>query len=298
MLGQNTVVDMTAILAGICLGLYGFSFLLRKKSEGRWLPDPDQKAKHAFEKWCLLYTAVWIFLFGGVVVTQAYEWFEENEYMKFCVGLAVPLLLQPFLYPVEEWKTPLLSRVSFKANVWIAIFSFIGNYWYTHYFYSVLKAKYTFPAHRLNDVPIAMFFATHFYFMTYHTFSNMMLRKIETRYKAGWARTIFFWGVVLAFSYFTAFMESLTISSFPYYSFEDKDMAYKVGSAFYGIYFIVSFPMFYRVDKNASEKYTIYRTIMDAFAAGMIVMCLLDFVRLQLGIELSFTGKFVYLFKP
>jgi hypothetical protein len=75
----------------------------------------------------------------------------------------------------------LSCRYSFKANLWIAIFSFIGNYWYTHYFYSVLGARYTFPSHRLNDVPIALYFATHFYFVTYHTFSNLLLRKIETR---------------------------------------------------------------------------------------------------------------------
>jgi hypothetical protein len=43
-----------------------------------------------------------------------------------------------------------------------------------------------------------------------------------------------------------AFMETLTISAYPDYSFEDRDMAYKLGSAFYGIYFVVSFPMFYR----------------------------------------------------
>ena len=51
-------------------------------------------------------------------------------------------------------------------------------------------------------------------------------------------------------SYSTAFMESLTICGFPYYSFEDRDMAYTLGSAFYGIYFLVSFPMFLRVDEN------------------------------------------------
>ena len=40
-------------------------------------------------------------------------------------------------------------------------------------------------------------------------------------------------------SYAVAFTETLTISGFPYYEFEDRDMAYVVGSAFYGIYFIV-----------------------------------------------------------
>lgn len=50
-------------------------------------------------------------------------------------------------------------------------------------------------------------------------------------------------------AYATAFMETLTICHFPYYSFEDRDMAYTVGSAFYGIYFIVSFPMYFAMDE-------------------------------------------------
>lgn len=167
--------------------------------------------------------------------------------MGLCVTLSLPFLLQPILMPSpSECNIPLFSRYSFKANVWIAIFSFIGNYWYTHYFYSVLQAKYTFSSWRLNDVPIPLFFATHFYFVLYHTLSNMILRKIESRYLPSKARTVFFWAVIFAFSYFTAFMETLTISSFPDYSFADQYMAYTVGSAFYGIYFIVSYPVFYR----------------------------------------------------
>ena len=81
-------------------------------------------------------------------------------------GLALPLALQPFLYPglTREADRPLAQRYALKANVWLAIFGWVGNYWYTHYFYSVLKAEYTFPAHDLNGVPVAMFFATHFYF--------------------------------------------------------------------------------------------------------------------------------------
>lgn len=33
---------------------------------------------------------------------------------------------------------------------------------------------------------------------------------------------------------------------FPYYEFVDRAIMYKVGSLFYAIYFIVSFPMFLR----------------------------------------------------
>lgn len=171
----------------------------------------------------------------------------QYHYMGLCVSLALPFLLQPILAPLDSEKNiPLDMRYSFKANVWLAIFSFIGNYWYTHYFYSVLKAKYHFSSWRLNDVPIPLYFATHFYFMLYHTMSNMLLRKIETRYRAGLPRSVLFWATVFVFSYFTAFMETLSISSFPDYSFEDRYAAYTVGSAFYGIYFLVSYPVFYR----------------------------------------------------
>lgn len=157
-------------------------------------------------------------------------------------------------------------------------------------FYSVLKAKYTMPAHRLNNVPIAMFFATHFYFSTYHTFSNLMLRKVVTSYQKGPLRSLLFVSVVLCFSYFTAFMETLTISAYPDYSFEDQAMAYTVGSAFYGIYFIVSFPGFFffddDIDKKNTKKVTLYDSFLSSCGHGMMIMILLDFVRLYLDIPL------------
>jgi cycloeucalenol cycloisomerase len=148
------------------------------------------------------------------------------------------------------------------------------------------------PAHRLNNVPIAMFLATHFYFSSYHLFSNMLLRKIVTSYQEGTRRTVLFVSVVVVFSYFTAFMETLSISSFPYYSFEDRDMAYTVGSAFYGIYFLVSFPAFFSFDRevdkanNNSAKVTIWDTFVSSCGHGMMILTLLDFVRLYLDIPL------------
>jgi cycloeucalenol cycloisomerase len=221
--------------------------------------------------------------------------------MKLCVSLALPFLLQPLVYPMPaESKLPLFSRYSFKANVWIAIFSFIGNYWYTHYFYNVLTAKYTLPSWRLNDVPIPLYFATHFYFMLYHTLSNMILRKISTRYTPSIQRSIFYGLCIFSFSYFTAFMETLSISSFPDYSFEqDRDVVYTVGSAFYGIYFLVSYPVFFELDETIQKNklpYTVYQTIMEAMGASMIVLCCLDLTRLCLGIPLIITDKLVYLY--
>lgn len=39
-----------------------------------------------------------------------------------------------------------------QANIWIAIFSYIGNYFWTHYFFNLLGAAYTFPSYKLNQV--------------------------------------------------------------------------------------------------------------------------------------------------
>jgi cycloeucalenol cycloisomerase len=35
--------------------------------------------------------------------------------------------------------------------VWIAVFSYIGNYFWTHYFFKLLGAAYTMPAWKLNE---------------------------------------------------------------------------------------------------------------------------------------------------
>lgn len=52
--------------------------------------------------------------------------------------------------------------------------------------------------------------------------------------------------VVLLVAYVTAFMEAFTLENFPYYEHTDRWLMYKYGSAFYALYFIVSFPMFAR----------------------------------------------------
>jgi len=264
---------------------------------GVWLPTTDNAAKREFEVWALGYSLIWIGVFGVVVATSVYKQFTANSYMYLCVSLALPYLLQPVVYPLPAEKNlPLHMRYSFKANLWIAIFSFIGNYWYTHYFYSVLEARYTFPSHRLNNVPIALFFATHFYFVFYHTASNMLLRKVETSYRPGPARRLLFWTVVCSFAYFTAFMESFSISSFEHYSFnKPKSEIYSWGSAFYGIYFLVSYPVFYRLDEKVSSKdkmqpHSLFQTIMEVMGSAMIVLLLLDFCRIAKGVDLNIPG--------
>ena len=271
----TTLVGLTMVMSCV---------VKKKKSESRWMARSPRR--RGTETFFLGYGAFWIVCFGLIVGMKWFLWFDKIHYIIVCVGLSLPLLLQPILAPglTSDSDVTLWSRYSFKANVWIAIFSFIGNYWYTHYFYSVLKAQYTFPSWDFNGVPIAMFFATHFYFTFYHALSNMVIRKIVTSYDYTNTRTIFLATVIVLMSYVTAYMETLTISGFTCYTFKDRGMVYALGSAFYGIYFIVSFPMFFRFD----ERKTLWNSIVESLATGMMVLLLLDFVRVcVVGEDLS-----------
>ena len=93
---------------------------------------------------------------------------------------------------------------------------------------------------------------THFYFCFYHVLGNCVLRRIATSLPATPQRLCFSVLAVLCAAYTTAFMETLTIAAYPCYKFDDFHRSATIGSAFYGIYFIVSFPMFYRLSGGTS----------------------------------------------
>lgn len=218
-----------------------------------------------------------------------------DKWGYLAIGLTVglpPAILPIFLQPKTERAKPWHQRHWVKANVWIAIFSFIGNYFWTHYFYGVLGASYTFPAHMLNEVtsqlfsvelrngfatqntlfsknllhlisrressdyelsisstnvllaqklarakqheekssqyaitlqvPITLYFMTHAYFLFYHTLANLCLRRVRhaVAHRGLAVERLAAAGVVFSLSYATAYMETLTIAHFPYYSFK------------------------------------------------------------------------------
>ena len=131
--------------------------------------------------------------------------------------------------------------------------------------------------------------------------ANLPLRHARTSYVAGARRDALEIALVLAMSYATAFMETLTISHFPYYDFEDRDMAYTLGSAFYALYFVVSFPVYLRLDEPGQVVGPWHRSntplrdaAASALASGMLVLQLLDVTRLAVaGVPLTIGGKLV-----
>ncbi|XP_031494615.1 cycloeucalenol cycloisomerase isoform X1 [Nymphaea colorata] len=250
-----------------------------------WLaPTPSKRWGELF---FLFYTPFWLTLCLGIVVPyRLYESFSELEYLLLSLVSAVPSFMIPTILVGKEdggkhWK----DRYWVKASLWISIFSYVGNYFWTHYFFTVLGASYTFPSWKMNNVPHTTFFLTHVCFLFYHVTSNMTLRRlrhsISNLSKLNQLIIQAVW--ILLLSYFIAFLETLAIANFPYYEFVDRSAMYRVGSLFYAIYFIVSFPMFIRLDEKPNDSWSLSRAAIDALAAAMLVTIILDMWRLFLG---------------
>jgi cycloeucalenol cycloisomerase len=146
---MDVALAMTMILITMVAVIGGLTMVQtpNKAGPGSFLPESSsQPSKRAYEMFVLSYTPFWILAFGVIVAFGLYETFDEWSYMKVCVGLSLPFLLQPVLFPSTGYNSPdqnrpLMERYSFKANLWIAIYSFIGNYWYTHCTFSTTRNR-------------------------------------------------------------------------------------------------------------------------------------------------------------
>ncbi|KAG5049975.1 hypothetical protein JHK85_011078 [Glycine max] len=219
-------------------------------SSSLWLaPNPSKRWGELF---FLLYTPFWLTLCLGIVIPfNLYEKFTELEYLLIGLVSAVPAFVVPLLLVGKVDRS-----ISWKDRYWV-------------------KAS----------VPHTTFLLTHVCFLFYHVSSNMTLRRLrhfiaDLPEKLKWA-TEAAW--ILALAYFIAYLETLAISNFPYYQFVDRDSMYKVGSLFYAIYFIVSFPMFLRIDEKPGDKWDLPRVAVDALGAAMLVTIILDLWRIFLG---------------
>lgn len=264
----------------------GFSSLTEAEGKSLWL------ARSASKRWgelfFLLYSPFWIvFLLGFIVPLKLYEAFHELEYLILGILCVAPCFLVPLVVVCkEDALRPWHDRYWFKANLWMAIFSFVGNYFWTHYFYTVLGAIYTFPSYKINHVPITTFLLTQPYFLLYHSISSITLRRLEHAIKdipSRLTRWLIQTGWIFVLAYLTALTEAITISHFPYYEMVDRSTFYTVGSVFYAMYFLVSFPMFKRLDEDPNTPWSLSQVAVDALGASMLVTIVLDIWRITVG---------------
>jgi cycloeucalenol cycloisomerase len=261
---------------------------------GWFSSNPD---KAWAEKFFLLYIPFFIALNAS---KQAFGWMNVGTFWHLVqnLSLLLPLVVVPLLfYRPEPGGGSWHEQYWFKAVIWMMTFNFVATYFLTEYFFDVLGMVYHFPAVSLHfdsalvgtnqlHVPLGMYFNAPAFFIVYHTLAVVMIRKSCSFASGVWSRRVGFVISVLIIAVLMAWLETRLIAtdanseSF-YYKDLDKMLLY--GSWFYACYFLASFPMYFRLEEEVGEVWSIGRVIVEALAAGMMAMILVDFATHLLG---------------
>jgi cycloeucalenol cycloisomerase len=223
--------------------------------------DPS---KAFFERFSLIWAPIsMVILLAGLFGTGLYAQCGRDEYLAVSLLICLPGVVYPVLFPDPcDSGRPYADRFWVKASVWIAIFSFYGNYFWTHYFYTILGAEYLFDSYLFNNVPVVTYLCTFFYFTFYFSFINVTLRAVKryisSIHSVPSPMNSIFGSVLWILSIFvaavgTAIFEAVSILHFPLYTYKDRFAFLTVGSVFYGIYFMVGFPMFFALDEDVDR---------------------------------------------
>jgi cycloeucalenol cycloisomerase len=264
-----------------------------------WLSDDPGKAWA--ERFFLLYTPVWIAAVGLVMATGALKRWDDVDFLIFAVAVSAPLLLIPALrhrrVPALA-ATPWYASYWFKFNLWIFLFVWVGTYFLTHYFFDVLGMRYAFPTRWTLDaalvgsgrgeVPVFMYPLTQAYFVSYHAAMIVALRRLHRALGpgAGWSRPLVLALATIILAYAVAYGETLFMASdliADLFWYADKPRMLRWGSLFYACYFLVSLPLLYPMDEPPRPRHTAGRAALEALAAGMLVLMILDALALLLG---------------
>ena len=112
---SDVAVKMAAILGTMIALLAGLATMQTPKVQkaddiqSTFLPSATQQpTKYAYEMFALVYTPVWIALFGAVVVLQLYEDFTATSYNVFCGGSGTALDIAA--------DTAAVSRIQFSRS--------------------------------------------------------------------------------------------------------------------------------------------------------------------------------------
>ncbi len=272
----------------------------------RWLSDNPDKAWA--EKFFLTYVPVW-FVFN--IVVQAMGWLDTGNFWNVTQNL---LMWFPYCVLLPLWLrrhsgVPWHQSFWFKYNVFIFVWVFFATYFHTEYFFEVLGIRYRFPDVTLyldsalvgpdestalatfQKVPPSMYLNATAFFVVYHVTAVIVMRAIRSL-TLGWPtlpRQLAWIAIVGTASAFwgwgeTAFYFQLAPNDMANVWYEDLPRMLAYGSWYYALYFVVSFPMVYRLDEGRhDEPWSLSRVLIEASAAGMLTLFLIDAATWMIG---------------
>ena len=248
-----------------------------------WSANPHRAR---FERLVLLYTPVWMALMALVMLSGAYRSWGELAYMAFGLAAGAPLLLLPIVLDAPLAERSALRHTCLRLNLWLALFVFVGSYVCTHYFFGVVGMRYGFPTQWTLEaelvgrgpgrVPLFLYPLTHAYFASYHVGATVVHRYLSARLGLGALARLVLLGLL---AYGVAFGETffMAIPALDdVFEYADRGRMLRIGSVFYGSFFIISLPAFAQVEAEAGAPWPYSRVALSSLGTGMAVVLILD----------------------
>lgn len=272
--------------------------------KAHWFSENPDKA------WAEKFFLPFVFVFFAYnAVIQETGWLDTGNFWHVTQNL---LMWIPYCVLLPAW----LRRHSgvrwyesywFKFNLFMFVWVFYATYLHTEYFFDVLGMRYRFddvtlyldsaligPDERTalaeyKKVPVGMYLNAVAFFIVYHTIAIVCMRRVRTMttgfgplaQKLAWAVIV---GVTALFFAWAETFLYITSAASPNVWYESKDLMLKYGSTLYALYFVVSFPVLYRLDENMSEpRWSLSRCVLEASAVGAITLVLIDLWTARFG---------------
>lgn len=264
---------------------------MQRLSEGWFSQNPDRARA---EKFFLTWTPVWMALMALMMFTGWTRTASDTQLIIHSLLVALPLVVIPALWFPKD--IPWYRQYAFKANVYMAVFSFFGNYVGSEYFFDVLGMVYAMPNATTTldarlvgsgeqTVPVIMYFYTQAYFMTYHTTAIIALRKLMSaaRQTPSLASTVLrgvmFLVCVVAVGYAWAWLETRAMANplmTQTFWYKDMEAMLAWGSLAYATYFLASFPIFFFLDEDGRKPWSLPVTASAGMSASLLTFYFLE----------------------
>ena len=263
------------------------------EATGRWFSANPDRAW--VEKFFLVYTPIWI---GMLVLFEAF--FDQGDLgdvplLSLGAVVAAPLLIVPAIIARRRSNEPLHQQFWLKAFVYVAIVNFFGNYFGSEYFFDVLGMIYNYPKLHIHldaalvgsgeqRVPVLMYLLTQATYTTYHTTAAVVMRRILTTQIP--MKRLVLCVLTLILSYAWAWTETMSFANAEIESnfrYVDRDTMLRYGSIVFGLAFVFSFPLFYKLDDDPDRPWTPWNVIGAAMTAALMGIFLQDIATHLIG---------------
>lgn len=250
----------------------------------RWLSSNPDKAWA--ERWFLGYSVAWMLAVALVIVTGWIFTWGDRGYLLFSLVVGGAAVVGPWVWPGRPGRDrPVWQAWWFKFNLWVFVLVGFGTYFGTHYFFDLMGMRYAFPVswtwqaevvgHTSQTVPVFMYPLTQAYFVSYYALAPIVLRRLDRALDLGRGGRLL---VALGLGYGIAWMETFAMASdalSSYFTYADRARMLRWGSLGYASYFVVGLPLVARIDEGG-ERWSLGSVLMQALAACMLILCLLE----------------------